>query len=165
MFSVFYDLDLNVNIYARLEAEISNPFPFGQNVFTFPEESNVLVKKIRSNFWIQPRVGFVDDRTVKKYQVNYQLLNRTGSPIAILPARVANPLSGDWSVPGTLPVYTGTVNTNKPQNKFKDGILAGGIRISTISQLGNSPLLAPLFGFVRVDITIYYQDNEENCFV
>lgn len=158
-YSVFYDLNTTVFPYAPLEAEISNPFPINQNVFIFPEEENVIIKKIKSNFTVLNLVS--DNRTVKQWTVNYQLLNRTEGLINTYPARVANPLSGSWEVPATQTAYTGTVNSNKNTNNFQEGILAGGIRIATISQLGDSPLITPFAQFIRVDLSIYYQDNDK----
>jgi hypothetical protein len=157
-YSVFYDMNTTVFAYAPLEAEIANPYPINQNVFIFPEEENVIIKKIKSNFTVLNIIA--QDRAVKQWSVNFQLLNRTEGLINTYPARVANPLSGSWSVPGTSPVYTGTVNSSKSTTKFDRGILAGGIRIATISQLGESPLLAPFANFVRVDISVYYVDND-----
>jgi hypothetical protein len=149
---------MTVFMYAPLQAEISNPYPINQNVFIFPEEENVIIKKIKSNFTVV-NAG-INDRAVKQWSVNFQLLNRTEGLISTYPTRVANPLSGSWSVPGTSPVYTGTVNSSKSTTKFDQGVLAGGIRIATISQLGESPLLAPFANFVRVDISVYYVDND-----
>jgi hypothetical protein len=160
-FQVVFDLDTEVGPYAPIQAELENPYPIGQNVFMFPEESNVLVKKIRASFHrYVPTFTFNDDHTIKNWVVNYQLLNRTDGFVNQYPTRVANSFSADWTVPGTLPVVRGVVNTSHPSNDFGAGILCGGIRIATLSALGHDRNYVR-GGILYMKISIYYQDLDE----
>jgi hypothetical protein len=154
-YEVFFLMDFFGLQYKPTEYELHNPYTIGQNVFMFPEEKNVRVKKIKATFLKDS----VFSRTLKNWVVNYQLLNRTDGYIADYPTRVQNPLSGDFVVPGATPVVLGTVNTSHPLNDFGPGILAGGIRVGSISALGHD--LSPgNGGNISMTLTVYYQDED-----
>jgi hypothetical protein len=157
----FFLIDILVGSnYFPVEYEIQNPYPVGQNVFMFPEESNVLVKKIKATF-IRDIANFgTPDKTIQNWVVNYQLLNRTDGFINDYPTRNINSVSGDWNIPGGKPVVHGVVNTSHPSNDFGPGVVAGGIRVSNISALGQRPLVF-FGGNLIMDISVYYQDLDE----
>jgi hypothetical protein len=157
-FDVFFILDLYGYNYYPTDYLLKNPDPIGQNVFMFPEEKNVRVKKIKATFI--KNTGFNSyPLTMKNWVVNYQLLNRTDGFISDYPTRVTNPSSGDFQVPGTKPVFMGVVNTSHPLNDFGPGILAGGIRVDSISALGTDRF-SGFGGNISMTLTVYYQDED-----
>jgi len=156
-YEVFFELALSGFPYAPIQYQLDNPYTIGQNVFMFPEEKNVRVKKIRAHFLKPP--PFPDNYTIKNWVANYQLLNRTDGFIGDYPTRVQNPSSGDFVVPGATPVMYGTVNTSFPSNDFGPGILAGGLRVGSITGLGHSP--STFFsGNLVMSLSVYYQDED-----
>jgi hypothetical protein len=157
-YRVYFVIDFLVFNYASCEAELQNPYPVGQNVFMFPEEKNVRVKKIKASF-IRDAVFSNNVITIKNWVVNYQLLNRTDGFINDYPTRNINSVSGDWNIPGTKAIVMGVVNTSHPSNDFGPGVLAGGIRVSNISALGHNPSL-PYCNNLILDLSVYYTDED-----
>jgi hypothetical protein len=161
-FETLFYLEYLVGSYAPLEAELTNPFPLGQNVFMLPEEQNVIIKKISASFHLDVSLFTTNNHALQNWVVNYQLLNRTDGYINQYPTRVINTSSGDWSVPGTSAIFTGCVNTKHSINNFGPGIQAGGIRIESVSLLGHRPLTSFLgLSSLTCRLKLYYEDLDE----
>jgi hypothetical protein len=144
-----------------LEGEIQNVYSINQNTCVFPEEENVLVKKVHCNIYTysggHSGPAWVP---VKNWVINYEFLNRTESKTLTYQTRNQNVSSGDWNTPSNQYGYLSSCNTAHPTNDFQNGIVAGGIYLKNFSALAYN-LLGAEFTDIIISMAVYYQDLDE----
>jgi hypothetical protein len=149
--------------FQNLEGEIQNVYPINQSVCIFPEEENVLVKKVHCNIFTDAagHSGAIYV-PVKNWVVNYEFLNRTESKVITYQTINQNVSSGDWNTPSNQYGYLSSCNTAHPTNDYQNGIVAGGIYLKNLSALAYNLSVGPGgFTIAIISMAVYYQDLDE----
>ena len=121
----------------------------------FPEEKDVLVKKVRVSFinWLPVPSG----NPYREWKVNFRFLLKTEVEKTNYQCQISNPVSGNFSVPPPSSQGYCTANNFKPVSDFQSGVIAGGIQpyYFEIQGWDNSTAAGR---FIEMKVSVYYQD-------
>lgn len=147
--------------YANFFEEQDNNFSFASRpwnpLFIVPEEKNILIRKITGS-WVTRKSGLAPDfRAIKSFRIVFKLLDKMQVPLQTIPGTVQNSNSGAFIQPAGQIEQLTSINSFKPYNDFKNGIIAGGIQLTYLEWSFFDP---GTYSAIEYDLRlqIYYQD-------